>query len=57
MFLEELYWIREILEGYKVYMVKKVKLCIWVEYEGEMMCKIVLKWIIKYLLKEFGDKL
>lgn len=57
MSLEELHRIRETSEGYKAYMAKKVKSCTWVEHEGEMMRKTVLKRITKYLPKESGDKL
>lgn len=57
MSLEELHRIRETSEGYKAYIAKKVKSCTWVEHEGEMMRKTVLKRITKYLPKESGDKL
>lgn len=49
--VDELYYIRGMSESYKAYDAKKIKTCIWVQHEGEMCKKTVIKRLVKYLPK------
>lgn len=51
MSLEELHYIRDMSETYKAHKAGKIKSCTWVEWEGEMCKKTVLKRLTKYLPK------
>ncbi len=48
---EELDYIRGMSESYKAFEAKKIKSCIWVQHEGEMCKKTVIKRLVKYLPK------
>lgn len=48
---EELDHIRGMSESYKAFDAKKIKTCIWVQHEGEMCKKTVIKRLVKYLPK------
>lgn len=48
---EELDYIRGMSESYKAFEAKKIKNCIWVQHEGEMCKKTVIKRLVKYLPK------
>lgn len=48
---EELDHIRGMSESYKAYDAKKIKTCIWVQHEGEMCKKTLIKRLVKYLPK------
>lgn len=48
---DDLDYIRGYSESYKAFIAKKIKTCIWVEHEGEMCKKTVLKRLVKYLPK------
>lgn len=49
--LEDLHYIRDMSETYKAYKNGKIKSCVWVQWEGEMCKKTVLKRLTKYLPK------
>jgi len=51
MTIEECHAVREYSESYKAYKSKKVFSCVWIDNEGEMCRKTVLKRISKYLPK------
>lgn len=51
MSLEQLHEIRELSESYKAFKLGKVKSCIWIDHEGEMFRKTVVRRIVKYLPK------
>lgn len=49
--IEDLHFVRDKSESYKAYKAKKVKSCVWVEWESEMCRKVVIKRLCKYLPK------
>jgi recombination protein RecT len=51
MSIEQLHEIRELSESYKAFKAGKVKSCVWVEHEGEMYRKTIIRRIAKYLPK------
>lgn len=53
---KEIQDIREVSESYKAYKDGKVKSCVWVDHEGEMVRKTVIKRHFKYLPKSGGDE-
>jgi recombination protein RecT len=56
--INEILSIRDTSESYKAYKDGKIKSCVWVDFEGEMIRKTVLRRIVKYLPKtEMWDKL
>ncbi|MCH7561832.1 MAG: recombinase RecT [Thaumarchaeota archaeon] len=58
MTIEDCHMIRGKSESYKAYIAKKVKSCVWIEWEQEMCRKCCIKRMIKYLPKsEKWDKI
>jgi len=51
MTIEELHFIRGKSESFKAYEAKKIKSCVWVDWESEMCRKAVIKRLCKYLPK------
>lgn len=51
MTISDCYKIREKSESYKAFLAKKVKSCVWVEWEQEMCRKCCIKRAVKYLPK------
>ena len=51
MTIDELHGIRDGSESYKAYQAKKIKSCVWVDWESEMCRKTVIRRIVKYLPK------
>ena len=51
MTIDELHSIRDVSESYKAYKAKKIKSCVWVDWESEMCRKTVIRRLVKYLPK------
>ena len=51
MSVAQLHEIREMSESYKAFKAGKMSSCVWIDHEGEMMRKTVVRRIVKYLPK------
>jgi len=53
---EEISTIKQVSESYKAFEADKIKTCTWMDYEGEMYRKTVLRRITKYLPRSGNNK-